>query len=97
MEVLIQYKEIIAIVIAFIFEVIILLVFKKRPEVVDNSLLAKLSDWILEAEDKFKAGRDKLDYVCQKAQLYLGDKYIENDVVKIIEYLLTLPEKKGKK
>lgn len=78
-----------------LFELILMLVAKKRPEVVDNSFLSKLSVWILEAEDKFQVGSDKLNYVLGRAKAYLGDMYVEKDCKALIEYLLTLPEKKG--
>lgn len=97
MEVLIQYKELISIVIVAIIEIVVLLIAKKRPQIVDSSLLAHLCDWILEAEDKFKVGSDKMQYVLDHAKVYLGEQYVELQIRNLVEHLLTMPEKKGKK
>ena len=56
MEILIQYKEVIAVALAFILEVICILLFKKRPKIVDNSILFHLCDWIMQAELEYKKG-----------------------------------------
>ena len=98
MEILIQYKEIFSIAVVAIIEIIVFLVFKKNPKVIDNSLVTHLCDWIFIAEDKFKVGEDKMQYVLSEAKKYLGDEqFIESDIRKMVEFLLTLPEKKGKK
>lgn len=89
--------KLIAIIGAILVELVIILVFKKRPEVIDNSFLIRLCLWIEEAEKKFVAGTDKLDYVLSAAKNYLGEKFSEKDVRNMIEYVLTLPEKKGVK
>lgn len=97
MEFLVQYKEIISIILAFILQVIIFLVFKKNPKVIDNSFITHLCDWIKLAEGKFKSGSDKMSYVLNEAKKYLGDEnFYEKDVRNIVEYILELPEKKGK-
>lgn len=97
MEVLLQYKDLIAIGLAAIIEIVIFLVFKKRPEVVDNSFVVHLCQWIDIAEHKFKNGEDKMQFVLDESKNYLGEKFIKDDVKNMVEYLLTLPEKKGKK
>lgn len=97
MEFFLQYKEIFSILLVGIVEVVILLICKKRPQVVDNSFLANISNWILEAEAKFKLGSDKLRYVLDKSKNYLGENFVENDVKALIEYVLTIPEKKEKR
>lgn len=96
MEILIQYKEIISIAIGVLLEIIVFLVFKKNPKVIDNSLVTHLCDWIAQAEAKFKVGSDKLNYVLEEAKKYLGDSFIEKDIRNMVEQILTLPEKKGK-
>lgn len=73
---------------------VILFILKKRPQVVDNSFISLICQWILEAEVKFKVGSDKMCYVLDQAKLYLKDNYRETEIKNIVEYLLTLPEKK---
>ena len=89
MEILIQYKEVTAVALAFILEVICILLFKKRPKIVDNSILFHLCDWIMQAELEYKKGSDKLSFVLKKAKDYLGDDYVEADVKKVVEYILS--------
>lgn len=79
-----------------LLEILFVILFKRRPAIVDNSFVSRLSTWILEAENKYVQGAEKLSYVLSEAKKYLGEAYIENDVKKLVEYLLTLPEKKGK-
>ena len=95
-EILTQYKELISIVGVAIIEIIVLLIAKKRPQVIDNSLLFQLSRWVLEAEKQFRIGADKMNFVLKRAKEYLGDDYVESDVRKVVEYILTIPEKKVK-
>lgn len=78
-----------------LIEIILLLVFKRRPQIIDNGFMAKLSEFILDAELKYVQGSDKLKYVLEQAKIYLADKYVEADVKKLVEYMLTLPQKKG--
>ena len=89
--------KLIAIIGSIVIELILILVFKKRPEVIDNSFLVRLCEWIAIAEKKFILGSDKLAYVLEEARKYLGDRYTEKDVKTMVEYILTLPEKKEKK
>lgn len=88
--------QFIVVCVAGLTELILMLVFKKRPEVIDNSLLMHLCSWILQAESRFKIGEEKMNYVLEEAKKYLGEKYVEKDVRTAVEYLLVLPEKKGK-
>ena len=44
----------------------------------------------------FKIGEEKMNYVLEEAKKYLGEKYVEKDIRTAVEYLLVLPEKKGK-
>lgn len=97
LDFIVQHWTIFVYVGCALIELVILLVFKKRPKVIDNSILLKVAEWIEEAEVQFRQGKDKLDYVCQKAANYLGDLYSEKDIVSLVEWLLTLPEKKGGK
>ena len=76
---------------------VLILILKKRPQVIDTSLLASLSQFILEAESRFKVGTEKMQYVLQCANALLGDKFVEKDIRDLVEYLLTLPQKKGAK
>lgn len=89
------YWSYIATGLLFVLEVI-LFILKKRPEVVDNSFITLLTQWILEAEKRFKVGSEKMDFVLQQAAQYLGDKFNKKEVKTLVEYLLTLPEKKEK-
>lgn len=93
---LVQYKELISIIVVAIIEVCLLLFARRRPEIIDNSLVSHLAEWILEAEKKFRVGSDKMVYVLEKAKVYLGDSYIESQVRKLVEYILEIPEKKVK-
>ncbi len=96
MDFLIQYKELITVLGAFVIEVVVFLVFKKRPKIVDNSFITHLCGWIKEAESKYKVGSDKMNYVLEKSKDYLGDNFIKNEVKSMVEYILTVPEKKEK-
>lgn len=77
-------------------EIIFVIFFKKKSTIVDSSLLSHLCIWIDEAETSIGAGKgkEKLEYVLGKCSLYLGDLYVEKDIRKYIEFLLSLPEKK---
>ena len=77
-----------------IIEIVLLLVFKRRPQLIDNSILYHLSVWIQEAEVRFVSGSEKLDYVVSKAKDYLGDKFNRENVISLVEYVLSLPQKK---
>lgn len=93
---LIENWRFVAIVGSIIVELVLILVFKKRPAIIDNSFLVRLCEWIAIAEKKFCLGSDKLAFVLEEAKKYLGDKYSEKDVKTLVEYVLTLPEKKEK-
>lgn len=93
---LIQYKELISIIAVAIIEVCLLLFARRRPEIIDNSLVQHLTQWIIQAENKFRNGSDKMAYVLEKAKVYLGDDYIESQVRYMVEFLLEVPEKKKK-
>lgn len=88
--------NVVAVIGSIVLEFVILLITKKRPEVIDNSLLIRLCEWINKAEATLKLGPAKMSYVLNEARQYLGDKYVEKDVRKLVEYILTLPEKKEK-
>lgn len=93
---LIENWRFVAIVGSIIVELVLILVFKKRPAIIDNSFLVRLCEWISIAEKKFVLGSDKLAFVLEEAKKYLGDKYSEKDVKTLVEYVLSLPEKKEK-
>ena len=95
-EFLTENWKIIAVLGSFLVELVLLLVFKKRPEIIDNSFLLRLCEWIDAAEKKYLIGQDKLNAVLEEAKKYLGDKYVEKDVKSMVEYVLSLPEKKNK-
>lgn len=73
---------------------ILLLIFRKC-KLVDNSLIYHICGWVAEAERKFINGDDKKVYVLEKAKNYLGEDYSKSDVGALIEYVLSLPQKKG--
>ena len=96
-EFLTENWKLIAVLAAILIELIFLLVFKKKPQVLDNSLIFDLCTWIGEAESLYKEGSDKLTYVLSRAKVRLGELFDEKSITKIVEWLLTLPEKKEKK
>lgn len=96
LDFLIQYKELLTLALAVVVQLVLFLVFKRRPKVIDNSIVTKLCIWILNAETKFRHGKDKLAFVLDEAKKYLGDDYVESDVKKLVEYILTIPQKKEK-
>ena len=96
LEFLTENWKLIAIIGCIVIEAIILLIAKKRPEVVDNSILVRICEWVDLAEKKFLKGEDKLSFVLEEAKKYLGDKFVQKDVISMVEYVLTLPEKKEK-
>ena len=80
-----------------LIELILLLVFKKRPQINVQGFLESLCDWISQAEKSYSVGTDKMDYVLKCAKVYLSDMYDEKQVRSIVEWILTLPEKKKEK
>lgn len=86
--------KVIAILAAIVIEIIVVLFFKKRPTIVDTSLVSKVAQWIQEAEQLYSVGSDKLNYVLMKARVHLGELFDENSITKLVEWLLTLPQKK---
>lgn len=96
-EFLINNWKLIVILAAILVELVLLLVFKRKPQILDNSLIFDLCTWISEAEKLYPSGTDKLNYVLVKARIRLGDLFDEKAITNIIEWLLTLPEKKEKK
>ena len=78
-----------------ILEFIFVLIFKRRPKIVVSGLLFELACLIEEAEAKYKDGIDKIHYVLENAKALCGDAYDETQIRNIVEWLLTLPEKKG--
>lgn len=77
-----------------ILELILLIVLKKRPEVVDTSLFADLVEWIYIAESRFKIGEEKMAFVLDQAKEHLKERYVEKDVRELVEFILSLPQKK---
>lgn len=94
MEFLIENWRFFVMVACVICEIILLLVFKRQPKIIDNSILYQLSVWIYEAETRFKLGSEKLEYVVSKAEQYLGENFNRKSVVSLVEYILSLPQKK---
>lgn len=99
-EFIVNYWEYISCGILFILEIIILIVKKRsKTEIVDNGLFKAVCDAVAEAENRFGAGNGevKLNFVLAK----LSSRYIDNDLISsdmlksIVEYVLTLPTKKG--
>ena len=78
-----------------ILELILLIVLKKRPEVIDTSLFADLVEWIYIAESRFKIGDEKMAYVLEQAKERLKERFVEKDVRELVEFILSLPQKKG--
>ena len=93
-EFLTEHWQFIVVCVAGLTEFILMIVLKKRPQIVDNSIMVRLAEWILYAEQHFVIGSDKMKYVLGEASKYLGDKYVEKDIRNAVEYLLLLPEKK---
>lgn len=79
---------------------ILLLIFKRRPSIIDNSQYKDILVLINEAEKKFGSGHgeEKLNYVLDT---YLNFKGLErsywniSSVKHLIEYILSSPQKKG--
>lgn len=80
-----------------LLELILLLIFKKRPQINFRGFLESICGWILQAENKFTVGSEKMSYVLACARTYLGEFYDEKSVRAIVEYVLTLPQKKKEK
>lgn len=80
-----------------LIELVLLLVFKRKPQVNYVGLISFLCDCILEAEKKYTKGSEKMLYVLECAKAYLGEMYDEKTIRNCVEYLLTLPEKKKEK
>lgn len=74
---------------------VLILLLKRRPQIIDEGFVAKVCQWILDAENKFKLGSDKLDFVLDKCKEHLGSSYDYAHVRALIEYILTIPQKKG--
>lgn len=98
-EFLTENWKLIAILGAILVELVLLLVFKKRPQnnIIDNGFLMEVCKWIEEAECAYETGPEKLAFVLSKARMYLGSRYDEEVVSDIVEWVLTLPEKKEKR
>lgn len=88
------YREIISLVL-LVFQTVLLLIAKKNPKVIDNSLIVRLCNWIREAEGIYVNGSDKFDYVINKAREELGESFVYSEISNLIEWILSLPEKKG--
>lgn len=80
---------------------LLVILLKKRPvnTTVDNSLIAHLVSWVIDAERLYGPGHgdEKLKFVIEKARLYLGDLFNEKDITAMVEFILSSPEKKEKK
>lgn len=79
-------------------ELILFLVFKKRPTILDTSFFADLCRFVEEAEKKYGAdsGVNKMKYVLLCAKEEFGEYYNEQRIREVVEWILTLPEKKEK-
>ena len=77
------------------------MIIKRRPltEIYDEGTLSELAQYILEAEDLFKAGKDKKRFVIESYYKKHPSLNGKADVAlsNLIEYLLVLPTKKGGK
>ncbi len=97
MDFLIENWKWIATLAIGLIELVLLLVFKRKPQIKYVGLVSYLCDRILEAEKRYTFGSEKMLYVLQCAKSYLGEMYDEKTVRNVVEYLLTLPEKKKEK
>lgn len=95
MDFILSHIEIFVALFCLVAETILLLVFKRRPTYIDNSILYKVFEWVMFAEKKFKVGSDKLNYVLSEAEKYLGDTYNRAAVTALVEFVLSSPQKKG--
>lgn len=96
-EFLTENWKLIAILGAILVELVIILVFKKKSKIVAPGLILNLCTWIEEAEKIYSVGSDKMNYVLAKAKIYLGELFDEKTVSTMVEWILSLPEKKEKK
>lgn len=90
---IVNHWKVIALAVVVLLEIVIL-ILKKPTKILDNSFIAAVAGWIEEAEHQFVKGEDKLNYVLEKASAYLGDAYDRTAVKNVVEWLLTLPQKK---
>lgn len=88
-----EYKEVILSSLCVVFSLLCFLL-KRRPQVNFNGLLNSITHWIYEAEQKFRIGSDKMNYVLDHAKVALGDSFDESSVRSIVEWILELPQKK---
>lgn len=97
-EFLTENWKLITILGAILIELILVLIFKKRPTVVDSSFYSNLCIWIEEAENKYggSSGVNKMAYVLTRAKEEFGDYFNEARVREVVEWILTLPKKKEK-
>lgn len=81
-----------------VVEMVLFLVFKKRPTFIDNSLFSKICRWIEQAEVIYGPGNGekKLEYVMNQAHSDLGVYFEPSRVEEVIEWVLSLPQKKEK-
>ena len=82
-------------------EFLVLLIFKKRPKIVDSSIYPEIIAYVQEAEQVYGSGygKEKLIYVCKKIAQYRGISDIVAMVCyrSFIENVLNTPQKKGGK
>lgn len=95
MDFLVENWKLIVVLAAIIIDLVLVLIFKRRPTIVDTSIVYRVAEWIEYAEKHYQVGEAKLFYVLKQAQSYLGDNYDEHQVTQLVEWILSLPQKKG--
>lgn len=93
-----EYWQFICAGILFILQLIILFIKRKKPEVMGDGVLDVVEHLVNEAEHLFGkfVGEDKLEYVVRGVQKIYPTATREA-IVSRVEFLLTLPQKKGVK
>lgn len=87
-----------------VLSTILVIRFKRKAKLSTGSLMDKVLDWIITAEQKFGSGHgeEKLSYVLVNASAYLISLGFDHSVVKeiipglidLIETILSTPQKK---
>ncbi len=108
-----NYWKLILLAVVVILEIICCCLTRRNKTVLtDKGLLTDLCQYIIEAENMFKDGKDKLNYVLERYKdehaLFYKElresvkkgrpwdvKDADEIIISVIEYLLTLPTKKG--
>lgn len=81
-----------------VLQLLILFIKRRKPEIMGDGILDAVEHLVLEAEKLFGkgVGEDKLEYVVRHVQKMYPTASAEA-IKNRVEYLLTLPQKKGVK